>query len=156
RGTGAELDGLVATAARVLAWLGAAPVAFAAAHDRARTDRLDGIDVLAAAHGFRREMLDGARFVAAMVQTALVVGAPLVCVWIAAVALASSRSAFARRIPELPALVVFAAAVAATIGALGALSGQIGRARGRVALAVIVLVPWAVADATGHPACSLP
>src|SRR5262245_22140122 len=52
RGNGAELDGVIATTAGMLAWLGAAPVAFAAAHDRIAADHREGIDLLAASRGF--------------------------------------------------------------------------------------------------------
>jgi hypothetical protein len=156
RASGSTSFGILLTAcARSVAWVGGASLALAVAHDRATFDRRDGIDILAAAHGISDTLLESARVVAAMVQIALVVGIPLVLVGLALTPL-GSREAALRHLGATGALASFAVVAAVTLGGAAAACGRVGRRRGRLLFAVIVLVPWALADIAGHPSWSIP
>lgn len=157
-GDGADisLGGLLATATRAIAWAAGAPIALAAAHDRARADRADGIEALAASRGVSRFALESARTLAAMIQVARAIGVPVLVLSIIAVALAGSLPASARHAALAAGLLAFAAVAGFTIGGLAALCGRLAGARGRTTLAALFFLPWITADVLGYGAWSIP
>lgn len=155
-GPGVALGGLFETAARVIAWAAGAPLALAIAHDRGRADREAGIEALAASRGAGRSALEAARTAAAMLQSTLAVGLPLLILSILGVALAGSVSSALRHLGLAAGLVGFSILAGVTIGGVAAACGRLGGRRGRSLLAVVVLVPWILTDLAGLRAWSIP
>ncbi len=87
-GADASLSGVTAAAAPWIAWIAGAALAYAAAEDRAATDRREGIEALCAARGISPAGLESARALAAMTAIALAIGAPLVFLSLVTAALA--------------------------------------------------------------------
>lgn len=154
-GAEASLGGSVARASLWLAWLGAGPVALAAADRQAARDRAEGLDELAATRGAPRGWLVAGRALATMAQVALVVAAPLTVVALIAVGLAPSAAAAGCALTQGLGALGFAAIVGVTIGGLAALAGR-ARRGGPLVLITIVLGPWLIASAFNRAAWSIP
>lgn len=155
-GPGVALGGLFETAARTIAWAAGVPLGLAIAHDRARADRAAGIDALAASRGSGRSALEAARTAAAMLQTTLAIGLPLLVLALLGVALAGSFTSAIRHLGLAAGLAVFSILAGVTIGGLAAACGRLGAMRGRSLLAAVVLVPWILTDLAGLRAWSVP
>jgi hypothetical protein len=155
-GGDAPLGGLVASAARWLAWLAGAPVALAAAEDRRALDRRDGIDALVGPRGFSDRAVESARVLGAMIEVARAIGAPLVAIALVALSLSGSGAAALGRIGLALGAALCAAVAGVTLGGVAAACGRLGRARGRWLLAAVILGPWAIADLGGHGSWSIP
>jgi hypothetical protein len=155
-GAGAPLSGLVVTAAHWVAWLGAAPLALAAAQDLAGKDRREGVDALSAARGVSPTGREAARALAAMAEIASAVGVPLVVLAGLTAALAGRTSVALHRASLAAGAAAFAVIAGVTLGGLGAIAGRLGRARGRTVLVALVVGPWVLADLAGHPGWSIP
>jgi hypothetical protein len=137
-----SLGGLLSTAARWIAWGAGAPLAIAAAGPRAAVDRAEGIEALAASRGVPRPALEALRSVAAMSQTSLAIGAPLLVLSLVSVASAGSAVVALRH---------------ALLGAgLLAFSAIAGVPRGRSLLAAVIFLPWVLSDLFGLRAWSIP
>jgi hypothetical protein len=125
---------------------------FVAASWQARTDRTDGIDTLAALHGISPRMLGFARGLAATIEIS----------WRMALFTTLLCASLATIVPSLALLVqgvgllLFAAIAGVTLGALGSACAHWGRARGRLLLSLVVLVPWVAADIWSQPGWSIP
>ncbi len=155
-GAEAPLSGLTFGAARWIAWFAGAPIALAAADDRAAIDRREGVEALAAARGVSAAGLDAARALAAMTAIAWAVGAPLVLLALLTAALADRGAVALQRVAVALCALAFALIVGATLGAAGSACGRLGRARGRWLLLAVIVGPWALADLAGHGAWSIP
>jgi len=155
-GASASFGGLLATAARWIAWGAGAPVALTAAGDRAAVDRADGIEALAASRGYHRASLESARTAAAMAQASLSIGAPLAALSLASIALAGSISAALRHAALGLGIAAFSIMTGVMIGGVAAASGRAAGPRGRWLLAAIILVPWVLSDLFGYRAWSIP
>lgn len=155
-GAGASLGGLLATAARWIAWCAGAPVALAAAGPRAALDRADGIEALAASRGAPRLALESARTAAAMAQVSFAIGAPLAALSLLAILLASPSTAALRHAVLGLGLAVFSIMAGVIVGGVAAASGRAAGARGKWLFAAIILVPWVLADLFGQGAWSIP
>lgn len=155
-GGGAHVERLLVEASGLAAWLVGVPVALAAADDRASRDLRDGIDALAAARGVSARSLEGARVLGAMLEAAYAMALPLGGLALFLVALAGSPARALARLGLTLAAVAFAALAGATLGGLGAACGAVGRARGRLLFLAVLLGPWALAEAYGRPALSIP
>ena len=149
---GTDASALLGNAMRWLCWLGAGPLVVSVALSPRARDRQDGIAALVARHGVGEPRLSTGRFVAAAVEATLRVLVPalLCCAMIAA----------AGHLHAGPVVVagVLAASVLAgvSLGALGSSCGLWGGERGRLLLAALVVLPWAVADQWSVPALSIP
>lgn len=155
-GPDVALGGLFETAARTIAWAAGVPLGLAVAHDRTRADRAEGVEALAASRGAGRSALDAARTVAAMLQTTLAIGAPLLILALLGVALAGSLTSALRHLGLAAGLAIFSILAGVTIGGLAAACGRLGAMRGRSLLAAVVLVPWILTDLAGLRAWSVP
>jgi len=155
-GTEARLEGLTSGAAPWIAWLAAAPLALAAAEDRAALDRRDGVEALAAARGVSPAGLESARALAAMTAIARSVGAPLVTLALLTAALAGRGAVALHRAADAAGALVFAVAVGVTVGGTAAACSRVGRARGRWLLAAVMVAPWALSDLAGRGGWSIP
>lgn len=153
---GAPVERLIVKASGLAAWLIGVPVALAAADDRASRDLRDGIDALAAARGVSARSLEGARVLGAMIEATYAMALPLGGLALFLVALAGSPARALARLGLTLAAIAFAALAGATLGGLGAACGAVGRARGRLLLLAVLLGPWALAEAYGRPALSIP
>lgn len=154
-GAHVTLGGGLATASGWLAWLGAGPVALAAADGQAARDRAEGLDTLVATRGAPARWLIASRSLAAMAQLTLVIAAPLTALALLAAALTPSATLAGRALLRGFGALGFAVAVGVTIGGLAALAGR-ARRGGPAALLVVVLGPWLVASAFDRPAWSIP
>ncbi|AUX41492.1 hypothetical protein SOCE26_029060 [Sorangium cellulosum] len=150
------LGGLLGSAARWLSWVAAGPIALAAAHDRPAADRAEGIEALAAARGLSRTSLHGARSLAAMLEVARVIAAPLALLSALAALFSGSALLALQHLAFGAALVLFGAVSGVTLGGLAAASGRVAGARGRSLFLALTLVPWALADLAGDPRWSIP
>ena len=155
-GAPAAIDAALRSAATWLAWLGAGPIALAAANDRPGIDRREGVEALAAARGVSPGGLHAARAIAAMQAIALVIGAPAVVLSVAGAGVLASASSGLRLLATGAGLVAFALVTGVTLGLLAALSGRLAGPRGRSLLAALVLIPWALADLAGAARWSIP
>lgn len=150
-GPSASLGKVVIGAAKLITCLASAPIAFSAAHDRARIDRDDGIEALAESHGVDRHVLRAIRAAAAMYQTALSIGLPILILSILLVLLSGTSALAIRNLSLMLGLSLFSILAGFTIGAIADLCGRIGMARGRSMLALIVLIPWLLSDLAEKP-----
>jgi hypothetical protein len=155
-GADASIEELLSAAGGLAAWLVGVPVALAAADDRAAEDLRDGIDALAAARGVSARSLEGARVLGAMVEATRALAVPLGALALFLVALAGSPARALSRLEFTLAILAFAALAGGTLGGLGAVCGALGRARGRLLFLAVLLGPWALAEAYGRPALSIP
>jgi hypothetical protein len=152
----ASLTGLTIGAAHWLPWLAGAPLALAAAADRADADRRDGVEALAAAHGVQGAGLEAARMLAAMASIAWAIGAPLVLLALFTAALAARGAVVMHRAEVAVGAAAFAMASGVALGGLAAICGRAARRQGGWLLVAIVVCPWALAELAGHGAWSLP
>ena len=155
-GPDASLAGLVVGAARWMGWVAGAPLACAAAQDRRAIDRRDGIDALAASRGLSAAGRESARAVAAMLEVAIAIGAPLVLLALLTASLAGSGHVALHRAGLAIGAAVFAVIAGVTLGGIGAACGRLGRARGRWLLLAVIVGPWLFADLAGRPSWSIP
>jgi hypothetical protein len=155
-GPDVALGGLFETAARTIAWAAGAPLGLAIAHDRGRADRAAGIEALAASRGAGRSALEAARTAAAMLQTTLAIGLPLLVLALLGVALAGSLTSALRHLGLAAGLAGFSILAGVSIGGIAAACGRLGAMRGRSLLAAVVLVPWVLTDLAGLRAWSIP
>jgi hypothetical protein len=155
-GAEASLSGITSTAAHWLPWIIGAPLAFAAAEDRAARDRRDGIETLARSRGISARGIESARMLAAMTATTRAIGAPLLTLTVLVALLAGRLPVAIERAATCAGAVTFAVIAGVTLGGAGALCGRVGREHGRWLLAAVVLGPWVLADLAGRGAWSLP
>ncbi|UQA55718.1 hypothetical protein [Polyangium aurulentum] len=155
-GPSAPLEGIVELGAASIAWAAATPTALAAARNRGAHDRADGIEALAATRGIHARGLEAARAVAAMMQIARTLGIPLVGLALLTAALAGSFRGALARIGLAVWLAVFAAIAGVTLGSLATLCSRFGGRRGRLLLAVVVVVPWMLAALADSTVYSIP
>jgi hypothetical protein len=155
-GAEASLTGLTIGAAHLLPWLAGAPLALAAAADRADADRRDGVEALAAAHGIPGPNLEAARMLAAMGAVAWAIGAPLVLLALLTAALAARGAVVMARAEVALGAAVFAMASGVALGGLASICGRAARQKGGWLLVAVVVCPWALAELAGHGAWSLP
>lgn len=155
-GPDVSFGNLLGTASRAIAWAAGAPLALAIAHDRARADREEGIEALAASRGAGGRSLEVVRTAAAMLQETLAIGVPILVLALLGAALAGSVPSALRHLGLAAGLALFSVVAGVTIGGLAAACGRVGRARGRSLLAVLVLVPWVLTDLAGLRAFSIP
>jgi hypothetical protein len=155
-GAATSFAGVLRTAARAIAWGVGAPLALAAARDRAGLELAEGIEAMVAARGVSRALLGSARHAAAMALGARLLGAPVLVVGVVAVAASgTARSALAHAGAALAAL-LFAAVAGVTLGGVGAVCARVGGRRSGSVLAFVVLAPWLAADLVGRAAYSIP
>jgi hypothetical protein len=154
-GAEANLGGAIAQASTWVAWLGAGPVALAAADRQAARDRAEGLDDLVATRGAPSAWLVAGRTLAAMAQVALVIAAPLTALALIVAGLAPSTAAAWRALTQGLGALGFAVTVGVAIGGLAALAGRAHRG-GPLVLITIVLGPWLVASAFDRSAWSIP
>jgi hypothetical protein len=154
-GSPAAAPGALHRAASLALWLGALPVALAASADRARSGREQGVAALAGSRGASTELGAMARAAAAMLEVAIVAGAPLVALGLGTAALGGVAFA-ARSLAATLALAVFAAACGVALGGIASACAEAAHARGRSVFLLILIVPMVVADVAGRPAWSLP
>jgi hypothetical protein len=147
-----QAQALFGNALRLLAWLGAGPVALAAAADLASDDRRDGIALLGLVEGFDERTLEGARMAAAMIEGALRVAVPGLVSLAALAALGRAPAPIGTAI----GVVLGALLAGVVLGGLGAACGRLGGRRGRWLLAALVVLPWVVADAWSAEGLSVP
>jgi hypothetical protein len=155
-GPGVAFGGLLETATRAITWAAGAPVALAAAHNRARADRDEGIEALAASRGAGPRSLAAVRTFAAMLQATIAVGAPLVVLALLAVVLTGSVPSALRHLGLALGLAGFSLVAGVTIGGVAAACERVGGARGRSLLLAVVLIPWVLTDLVGLRAWSIP
>jgi hypothetical protein len=149
---GTQANAVLGNAIRWLCWLGAGPVVMSVAASPRQRDREEGILAMAALHGASEARLTVARFVAASLEASLRIVLPaLLC----SVVLVASGQWLGG-----PAVVLGVVAVGlmsgVVLGTLGAACGLWARERGRLVVAAVVLLPWAVADQWSVPALSIP
>lgn len=154
-GPSATLSVLVVMAAPWVAWLAAGPVALAAADDRARTDRRDGVLALAASRGATPGGLERARVAAAIQSVTSATALPLVGLALFVTAIGGTSAALKHLAATLLAA-VFALACGVTLGGVAAACGRIGERRGRLLFLTVVLGPWMILDLVGRGAWSIP
>jgi hypothetical protein len=154
---GAEVSvgGSVAVASAWIAWLGAGPVALAAADRQDARSREEGLDELGGMRGVPAAWLDASRTLAAMTQVALVIAAPLTVLALVAAAIAPSAAAAGRALAHGVGALAFAVATGIAVGGLAALFGR-ARRGGPLLLIAIVVGPWLIASAFGRAAWSIP
>lgn len=155
-GDGAALGGLPVVAVQCLGWLAGAPIALAAAEDLRAQDRRDGIVALAAPRGTSPSALVSARTFAAMTEIAFVIGAPALVLSLFTAALAARPGVALARVGLGLGAASFAVVAGVVLGGLGAACARVGGPRGRLLLMAVVLLPWALADLTGHGGWSIP
>lgn len=150
-GPSASLGNLVVSAAKLITWAAAAPIAFAAANDRARADRDDGIEALAESHGIDRYVLRAVRVAAAMYQVAHSIGLPILILSLLSVLLSGTIALAVKNIALMLGLAFFSALAGCTIGGIADLCGRIGMARGRHLFALVIVLPWLLSDLSERP-----
>ncbi|WP_245677828.1 hypothetical protein [Chondromyces crocatus] len=150
------LDGTLRSAAQWLAWMGAGPLALAAANDRPGADRSEGIEVLAASRGTYPATFHAAQTLAAMQMVALVIAAPVLLLALLGAGLSSTPAGAMRALGLGGGVLAFAVTTGILLGGLASISGRIAGPRGRSLLAAIVLVPWILADLAGNARWSIP
>jgi len=148
--------GLIETALYWILWIAGGSVALVAANDRPGADRADGLESLVASRGASPEALAASRVLAAMVELAVVIGAPAVALALFTAAIAGTLEMALRHLAFVLAVAVFAAIAGATLGGLASACSRIGAARGRSLFAAVVIVPWLLADLAGRGAWSIP
>ncbi len=141
--------------ARAAVWLGALPVALAAAHQRRLADRRDGVEAQLLSRGFSERQQTVARFVAAAALAGRAVIVPAGVAAIASLAVAPSGSALVDRGAVLFAVGCFALVVAAVVAPLGALAEIVAPQRGRSLVLGLILGSWALADLTDNASLSI-
>jgi hypothetical protein len=155
-GPSAPLEGIIELGAASITWAAAMPTALAAARNRGVHDRVDGVEALAAARGIQARGLEAARAVAAMMQIARAIGIPLVGLALLTMALAGSLRGALARLGLAVWLAIFAAIAGVSLGSLATLCSRFGRRRGRLLLAVVVVVPWMLAALADSAVYSIP
>lgn len=150
-GPSASLGKLMIAATKVIACVVAAPIALAASNDRARADRDDGIEALAESHGIDRYVLRAVRVAAAMYQTALSIGLPILVLSMLSLMLSGTIALAARNLGLMLGLTLFSALAGFTIGAIADLCGRIGMARGRLLFSLVIVLPWIFSDLAEKP-----
>lgn len=153
---GLDARGLVAEAACASFWVAALPIALAAADDRARVDREEGIALLVASRGGSIDGLAIARLVAAMGSVAIALALPTFAVALAALGTWSPGEGFGRLARGLLAAGLFALSGGVVLGSAASLCERAALRRGRSLLFGLVLVPWILADLVGRPSLSIP
>jgi hypothetical protein len=152
----ADVLGYAPSAARTAAWLAAGPIALAAAHGRERRDTEEGIVSLAGGLGVRREALRGARLLASIRACTTAVAIPAVGTALVAAALQPAPLDAVGALRAVPALAVFSVLTGVVLALAAAIADRTSPARGRSALAALVIVPWILADAAGWAGASIP
>ncbi len=142
KGHTAGIQGVVARACVVVAWLTMPLVAWWAASDRARIDRDEGMEALARIHGMDERDLAAGRVVAATVRLAVLVWCATAPVLAAVAATAPTMQAALRTVAAMVPLAGFAVGAGLMGGGLASLCGVVAPSRGRSLWAAVVLVPW--------------
>ena len=155
-GSDASFAGLIVQAARVVTWGAGSAVALAAAVDRRAVDRAEGIDMLAAVRGMPAYALDAARALAAMVQTAVIIGVPVAILSVLGVILSGSVFVAARQAGVGVAVMLYAVVAGVVLGAVATAAGRYGGRRGRWVLLGVVVGPWIALDIAGRSTWSIP
>lgn len=153
---GLDARGLVAQAATYSLWLAGLPIALAAADDRARLDREDGIAALVASRGGSSAGLAIARLVAAMTTIARALAIPTLAVALAALGTWTPGEGLGRLARGLLCAALFALSGGVVLGSAASLCERALFRRGRSLLLALVLVPWILADLVGRPGLSIP
>jgi len=155
-GSLASLAGIVPRSARWLAWLAAGPALLSAANARSAADRAEGVHAFAMSRGASFGAITSARTVATMVEAAWLIAVPAVLVGVVSTALSASSHQALLRLLSTGMVLGFAVAAGTTLGIVASVSSRLGGTRGRSLFAAIILVPWVVADVSGHVQWSIP
>jgi hypothetical protein len=147
-----QAHAILGNALRLLCWVGAGPVALAAASDLSADDRRDGVALLAFVEGFDERVLEGARMAAAMIEATLRIAVPGLAALGMLAALGRAPAPFA----ATGSIVLAALLGGVVLGGLGAACGRLGGPRGRWLLAALIFLPWVVADAWAAHGLSIP
>jgi len=151
-----SLVGLMPRSARWLAWLAAGPALLSAANARSAVDRAEGVHAFAMSRGASFGAVSNARTVATMIEVALLIAVPVMLVGMVSTALSASSHQALLRVLSTVMVVGFAVAAGATLGVVASASSRLAGARGRSLFSAIILVPWVIADVSGHVEWSIP
>jgi hypothetical protein len=147
-----DLSGLIGDALRWMWWLGAGPVALAAAAGPVERDRREGISAMCAVAGVGERELRVGRALAAMLGCAVRMAVPALTMCLLFASFAPSWS-LARQALGAVAVALIAGSA---LGLFASVCGQFAAARGRLLLVAVVFIPWIVSDAWSLPNLSLP